>query len=155
MGEGNDKKGVSYRMDGRRMLITGASGGIGQACARILADLGALLTLSAIRPPPASLVLETGAWAALFDQTDRIAAEAALAAPTRFDVLIDTAGVCLDGDWMDPDWEQQLQRTFDINIRGTINVALAASWQCAQRVAAVVRSPALRNLHSRRYQKEA
>lgn len=51
----------TLNMTGRRVLITGAASGMGQATARILADLGADLALLDVQPMDATLALLGGA----------------------------------------------------------------------------------------------
>jgi NAD(P)-dependent dehydrogenase (short-subunit alcohol dehydrogenase family) len=88
----------SFRLDGRRALIAGASSGIGVACAVALAEQGAQVWLAARRAPElAALVSEMradgfDAHALPMDITDVAATEATLAALPAFDVLVNSAG---------------------------------------------------------------
>jgi NAD(P)-dependent dehydrogenase (short-subunit alcohol dehydrogenase family) len=83
----------SFRLDGRRALVTGAGRGIGLAAAAALAQAGARVTLVArtaaeIEPAAAEL---GGDWAVL-DVTDLAAVAAFFAARPAFDVLVNNAG---------------------------------------------------------------
>ena len=88
----------SFRLDGRRALIAGASSGIGVACAVALAEQGAQVWLAARRAPElAALVTEMraegfDAHALPMDITDVAATETTLAALPAFDVLVNSAG---------------------------------------------------------------
>ena len=88
----------SFRLDGRRALVAGASSGIGLACAVALAEQGAHVTLCARRAAElAGLVDELraegfAAHALPLDITDTTATEAALAALPAFDILVNSAG---------------------------------------------------------------
>jgi NAD(P)-dependent dehydrogenase (short-subunit alcohol dehydrogenase family) len=89
----------SFRLDGRRALIAGASSGIGAACAVALAEQGAKVTLCARREAELqSLAQEMQAegWQAdvlPLDITDIAAVEAALTELPAFDVLVNSAGL--------------------------------------------------------------
>ena len=48
----------SFRLDGKRALVTGASSGIGLACAAALAQAGAQVTLVARRGPELNTVMQ-------------------------------------------------------------------------------------------------
>lgn len=88
----------SFRLDGRRALVAGASSGIGAACAVALAEQGAEVWLAARRVPElATLVAEMraegfAAHALPLDISDVAATEAALATLPPFDILVNSAG---------------------------------------------------------------
>jgi NAD(P)-dependent dehydrogenase (short-subunit alcohol dehydrogenase family) len=89
----------SFRLDGRRALVTGASSGIGLGAAAALAEAGAEVTLVARRMAEleavaAEIVAAGGkAQALALDITDLTATAAALAAHGPFDVLVNSAGL--------------------------------------------------------------
>ena len=89
----------SFRLDGRRALVAGASSGIGAACAVALAEQGAQVTLCARRGAElqalaAKMTAEGMAAATLtLDITDIAATEAALAALPAYDILVNSAGL--------------------------------------------------------------
>lgn len=89
----------SFRLDGRRALVTGASSGIGLGAAAALAEAGAEVTLVARRAGELEAVrdairAEGGEAEALpLDITDTVATEAAVAAQGPFDVLVNSAGL--------------------------------------------------------------
>lgn len=89
----------SFRLDGRRALVAGASSGIGAACAVALAEQGAEVTLCARREPDlqalAAEMRAEGLKADVLplDITDTAETEAALAARPAFDVMVNSAGL--------------------------------------------------------------
>lgn len=89
----------SFRLDGRRALVTGASSGIGLGAAAALAEAGAEVTLVARRvaelEAAAVAITAAGGKANLLalDITDLAATAAAVAAHGPFDVLVNSAGV--------------------------------------------------------------
>lgn len=89
----------SFRLDGKRALVTGASSGIGLACATALGEAGAALTLVARRPEQLEAVRaalgEAGvaAEARPLDVTDLEATAALVAEAGPFDVLVNAAGL--------------------------------------------------------------
>lgn len=89
----------SFRLDGKRALVTGASSGIGLACAAALAQAGAQVTLVARRGPELIAVVQAitaqggDAHALVLDITDQPATEAAVDAHGPFDILVNSAGL--------------------------------------------------------------
>ena len=89
----------SFRLDGKRALVTGASSGIGAASAMALAEAGAEVWLAARRAMELeSLAAEMAAeglkaHALPLDITDVPATEAMLAALPAFDILVNSAGL--------------------------------------------------------------
>jgi NAD(P)-dependent dehydrogenase (short-subunit alcohol dehydrogenase family) len=89
----------SFRLDGRRALVTGASSGIGLGAAAALAQAGAEVTLVARRAAELEAVaraIRSGggkAEALALDITDLAATAAALAERGPFDVMVNSAGL--------------------------------------------------------------
>ncbi|HEY9101927.1 SDR family oxidoreductase [Chitinimonas sp.] len=122
---------ITHALSGRIAVITGASSGIGQATARLLASQGAKVAVIARRQAAlAQLVAEIEqaggtALAVAADVTDQASVDAAAAAvlaafgPT--DLLFNNAGLMLPGaidDNILPATEQQI----DINVTGVMRV---------------------------------
>ena len=88
----------SFRLDGRRALVTGAGRGIGLGAAAALAQAGAHVTLAArsrveIEAAASAIVAAGGsAQALVIDVTDVDAVAAAVAAAEPFDVFVNNAG---------------------------------------------------------------
>lgn len=115
---------------GKVILITGASSGIGEATALLLAERGAKLVLGARRPAPlaalAARIVAAGG-EAVYAPTD-VAQRADLAALVqlalarfgRLDVLVNNAGIApisLLDELRTDDWEAMI----DVNIRGLLH----------------------------------
>jgi NAD(P)-dependent dehydrogenase (short-subunit alcohol dehydrogenase family) len=89
----------SFRLDGRRALVAGASSGLGAACAVALAEQGAHVTLCARREQELRALADEmraeGMHADILplDITDIAATEAALGASPAFDILVNSAGL--------------------------------------------------------------
>ena len=119
------------RLDGRIVLITGAAGGIGAACARRLAAEGARLVLADLDGPAVErLAVELGQVAVQCDVTvradiDRMV-DTAYRRWGRLDVLFNNAGV-IQGkpllDLTEEDWD----RLMSVNLRAVFFVLQAAA----------------------------
>jgi NAD(P)-dependent dehydrogenase (short-subunit alcohol dehydrogenase family) len=89
----------SFRLDGQRALVTGASSGIGLACAVALAEAGAEVTLAARGAQKLDAVVREltaegyNAHPLPLDVSDIATTEAMLAEREPFDVLVNSAGL--------------------------------------------------------------
>jgi NAD(P)-dependent dehydrogenase (short-subunit alcohol dehydrogenase family) len=102
---------------GKRVVITGATGGIGLAAAEQLAVMGAKLTIVARSEPRAKAVAQRlGADYVVADlavkSAVRRAADDILARSDRIDVLVNNAGVYLTERRLTPDW---IEETWAVN----------------------------------------
>jgi len=101
----------SFRLDGRTALVTGGNRGLGQACARVLAEAGAAVTVLGRRPstPDTGFLacdLATATPAELTAAVDEV----------RPDILVNNAGVIRRGPAVEvapEDWDEVL--TVDLN----------------------------------------
>ena len=101
----------------RTVLLTGATGGLGQAIARRLHRAGAALTLTGRRIDVLEpLAAETGARSLVVDLTDGRAVERLAADCADVDVLVATAGLPASGHVLSFD-VAQIDRALDVNLR--------------------------------------
>ncbi|NBN64084.1 3-oxoacyl-[acyl-carrier-protein] reductase [Microvirga tunisiensis] len=108
-----------FNLNDRTALVTGATGGIGEAIARALHAQGATVTLSGTRVEKLeALAADLGSrvHVAAANLSDRAAVEglipAAEAAMGRVDILINNAGITRDNIFMrmkDEEWDQVLE----------------------------------------------
>ncbi len=125
-----------FDLTGRHVLVTGASGGLGEHFARMLAARGAIVTLAARREAALARVVAAitaaggRARAEAMDVTDAAAVAGALdraeAASGPVSVLVNNAGVAATAAALDLDeagWDQVV----NTNLRGAWLVAQAAA----------------------------
>ena len=130
------------RLQNKVVLITGASSGIGRAAALRFAQEGARVVCADLRrellpngfesvqTPTDELIRENGGQAIFVpcDISDEKAVEAAFAAAVdafgRLDVLVCNAGIYYVGQMIHETPREILERTIDVNIKGT--------WFCCQ-----------------------
>ena len=126
-----------FTLEGMRIAITGAGGGIGSTAARLAAGLGADVMVSDLAAPEAvaESVRERGrlSQAAALDVTDRAAVEAWAASCGAVDALIDCAAICPFDDWTEAGWDEVAERVFDINLHGPLHLVRAFMGSMAER----------------------
>lgn len=113
----------SFRLDGKRALVAGASSGIGFGCAVALAEAGAHVFLAARSTEKLHEAVEAiraegfSAEALFLDVTDVEASEAAVAANGPFHVLVNSAGDARHSSALDTK-PGDFDAVFSINVRG-------------------------------------
>lgn len=118
----------SFRLDGRRALVTGAGRGIGLAAAAALAEAGAAVTLvarSAGEVEAAATSMPDADWAVL-DVSDLEAVAAFFAERSAYSILVNNAGT----NRPKPLWEvtpDDYDAVLDLNLRAAFFVAQAAA----------------------------
>jgi short-subunit dehydrogenase len=113
------------KIDGATALVTGASGGLGQAIARALAGAGATLVLSGRRADVLEeLASELHATVAPADLSDPSSVRALAAAHGDVDILVANAGLPASGR-LDSFSEEQIDRALNVNLRAPMLLAHA------------------------------
>ena len=122
----------SFRLDGRRALVTGASRGIGLAGAAALADAGAHVVLAARSlkdlEDAAKAIKDAGgsAEALELDVSDTEAVKSILNAGEPFDILFNNAGINRPGPMTDMT-EDDFDAVMDVNVKAAYFVAQAVA----------------------------
>ena len=122
----------SFRLDGRRALVTGAGRGLGLAMAAALAEAGAEVVLAARSgeevEAAARAIRARGEQASAFalDVTDTDRAKAEIAARGPFRVLVNNAGTNRPAHFLDMT-EADYQAVSDLNVRAALFVAKAVA----------------------------
>lgn len=142
---------LGARLKGRHVLVTGASGGLGEHFARLLAGHGAAVTVAARRMDRLqALVADLAAAGApharavALDVADESSIAAALGAATAdgappLDVLVNNAGVAASGAAVDGD-AALFDHVLGTNLRGPwlLSVAAARAWRDGGRPGVIV-----------------
>ena len=124
----------SFRLDGRRAIVTGAGRGIGFAAAAALAETGAEVTLisrTLSEVEAAAVQIGNGAIAAVLDVSDIPAVKAFFESCPAFQILVNNAGT----NRPKPMWDvtaEDYDAVFDLNVKSAFFVAQA----CAQKMIA-------------------
>lgn len=122
----------SFRLDGKRALVTGGAGGLGLAAASALSQAGAHVTLAdiaegAVEEAAAAIRARGDAAEALvLDVTDIDAVRKAVAAAAPFDILFNNAGTNRPAMMVDVKVED-FDYVFALNVRATFFVAQAVA----------------------------
>ena len=112
-------------LQGTTALVTGATGGLGQAIARALRARGASLVVSGRRADVLeALAAEVGGRALAADLADRADVERLVAECGEVDVLVANAGIPADGPVLEY-MPEQLDRALDVNLRAPLHLARA------------------------------
>ncbi|MDX1781328.1 MAG: SDR family oxidoreductase [Thalassovita sp.] len=113
----------SFRLDGKRALVAGASSGIGRACAVALAGAGADVTLAARRGEVLEALADEMQAAGLsvrpltLDIAEVDATRDALAAEAPFDIMLNAAGLARHSPALETT-EEDFDTVSDINFKG-------------------------------------
>jgi NAD(P)-dependent dehydrogenase (short-subunit alcohol dehydrogenase family) len=122
----------SFRLDGKRALVTGAGRGIGLAAVSALADAGALVTLAARTSKEIEEAAEAirvrgqQATPLTLDVRDVEAVRKAIAAEEPFDILVNNAGTNRPAPFVDVKSED-FDFVFSLNVRAAYFVAQAVA----------------------------
>lgn len=118
----------SFRLDGRRALVTGAGRGIGMACAAALAEAGAHVVCAARSDQEITDLANTlrahgwSAEALVMDVTDLACAEKLIAQTGPYDILINNAGTNRPRPMLNIEPED-FDAVMDLNVRAAYFVA--------------------------------
>lgn len=124
----------SFRLDGKRAIVTGAGRGIGLAAAAALAEAGAEVTLVARTASEIEAAAETigkGAVAILLDVTDVDSVKSFFSTNPAFHILVNNAGTNRPKAMWDVS-EEDFDTVFELNVKSAFFVAQA----CAQKMLA-------------------
>jgi NAD(P)-dependent dehydrogenase (short-subunit alcohol dehydrogenase family) len=123
----------SFRLDGRRALVTGAGRGIGLAAAAALAEAGAVVTLAArtlreIEAGAAAIRVDGKAKALRLDLLDTEKTRQTIASLPAFDVVVNNAGTNRPSTSLEVS-EEDFDAVLQLNVRAAFFAAQAVARQ--------------------------
>jgi NAD(P)-dependent dehydrogenase (short-subunit alcohol dehydrogenase family) len=135
----------SFRLDGKRALVAGASSGIGLACAVALGEAGAEVTLAARRVDTLNALVDEmkaagmSASALPLDVSDVADTQVAVAANGPFDILVNSAGLARHSPAADTT-EADFDVAADLNVKGAyfLTQAIAKGLMAADRPGSLI-----------------
>ena len=135
----------TFRVDGKRALVTGASRGIGMACAAALAEAGAHVICNSRSEPDLQQVVDAlravgqRADLAVFDVSDPQAIDDALNRLEAFDIVVNAAGMARHSAAVDTTVDDY-QAVMDLNLRGAyfLSSHVAKSMMAARRGGSII-----------------
>src|SRR5438128_556814 len=120
-------------LGGRRVLVTGASGGLGAAIVRRLAREGASVAITGRRADVLeSLAADTGAQVVVADLADRAAVLSLWEVAASGDLVVSDAALPATGP-IDDFSVDEIDRALDVNLRAPVLLARAAATGMAAR----------------------
>lgn len=120
---------ISGRLEGRRILVTGAASGIGQAIATLFTRAGAQVVALDRATPPLIEGQRAVAMSCQADVTDEDAVKAVVQQATEtlggLDGVVNAAGIA-NTDWAEEVTAADWAKVIDVNLTGTFHVCRAA-----------------------------
>lgn len=122
----------SFRLDGKRALVTGASSGIGQGCAVALAEAGAHVVCAARGVEKLQATVDAMAaegWSAealALDMADLDALSDAMTGQAPFDVVVNSAGMARHGPALETTPEDY-DAVMDLDLRAAYFLSVGAA----------------------------
>lgn len=118
-----------FSLSGRKIVVTGAAGGIGAPTVKICTDAGAdIVLVDMMEETIVRARIDAEATSPYFqcDVSDRASVEAIAKEIGNVDAVIDTVGIApFDEFFSDQDWDEKFDHVIDVNVRGPMNVARA------------------------------
>ena len=114
---------TSFRLDGKKALVTGGASGIGEAVSRVFTNAGASVVIADIDKSKAEALTRElpGASMVVCDITDETSVKQAFAGLGNLDILVNNAGIGLVGGVEETELAD-FQRLFRVNVEGSFLV---------------------------------
>lgn len=114
---------TSFRLDGKKALVTGGASGIGEAVSRVFTNAGASVVIADIDKSKAEALTSElpGASMVMCDITDETSVKQAFASLGNLDILVNNAGIGLVGGVEETELAD-FQRVFRVNVEGAFLV---------------------------------